>query len=167
VELPTERLTATFNADSVLELTPDLVGPTHTRNQGIIGETADMTVEHLQDVRPSTLLFHLTKRLVYKEWRDAGEDPKLHLFGQLKRITKQWLDTCLVCKGGTYPALLLYEDLADAACNRHRRHHHALQGQRPSRHCSIRIIRGSTAHVRPDVEAGSLGHQRAAAEESR
>ncbi len=24
----------------------------------------------------------------------------------------------LVCKGGTYPALLLYEDLADAACNR-------------------------------------------------
>src|SRR6185436_4688432 len=34
-----------------------------------------------QDVRPSTLLFHLTKRLVYEEWRDAGEDPKLHLFG--------------------------------------------------------------------------------------
>ena len=132
VELPTERLTATFNADSVIELTPDLVGPTNTRNQGIIGETADMTVEHLQDVRPSTLLFHLTKRLVYKEWRDAGEDPKLHLFGQLKRITKQWLDTCLVCKGGTYPALLLYEDLADAACNRITAGiTTALQGQRP------------------------------------
>jgi len=26
---------------------------------------------------------------------------KLHLFGQLKRITEEWLD-CLVCKGGTY-----------------------------------------------------------------
>ena len=53
----------------------------------------------------------LSERLLYKEWRDPGEEPKLHLFGQLKRITKQWLDTCLVCKGGTYPALLLYEDL--------------------------------------------------------
>jgi len=95
VELPTERLTATFTDDSKLELTPDLVGPTKTRNQGIIGEAADLTVDHLEDVRPSTLLFHLTKRLLYKEWRDPGEEPKLHLFGQLKRITKQWLDTIL------------------------------------------------------------------------
>jgi hypothetical protein len=86
VELPTERLTATFTDDSKLELTPDLVGPTTTRNQGIIGEAADLTVDHLEDVRPSTLLFHLTKRLLYKEWRDPGEEPKLHLFGQLKRI---------------------------------------------------------------------------------
>src|SRR5262249_41382087 len=43
---------------------------------------------------------------------------KLHLFGQLKRITRQWLESCLVCKGETYPALLLYQDLADMACNR-------------------------------------------------
>ncbi len=34
VELPDERLTATFNDDSVLELTPDLVGPSKTRNSG-------------------------------------------------------------------------------------------------------------------------------------
>lgn len=59
-----------------------------------------------------------TSRLLYTKFRDAGEEPKLHLFGQLKRITKQWLDTCLVCKGGTYPALLLYEQLADMACHR-------------------------------------------------
>ena len=44
-------------------------------------------------MRHSTLLFHLTKRLLYTKWRDPGEEPKLHLFGQLKRITKQWLDT--------------------------------------------------------------------------
>jgi type III restriction enzyme len=42
----------------------------------------------------------------------------LHLFGQLKRITKQWLDTCLDCKGGTYPAQLMYQELADMACER-------------------------------------------------
>ena len=37
VDLPQEKLTATFNDDSILELTTDLVGPTNTRNQGIIG----------------------------------------------------------------------------------------------------------------------------------
>ncbi len=118
VELPEERLTAEFNDDSILELTPDLVGPSITQNSGIIGEAVDLSLEHLGDMRPSTLLFHLTQRLLYTKWRDPGEEPKLHLFGQLKRITKQWLDTCLVCKGDTYPGLLMYQELADMACKR-------------------------------------------------
>jgi type III restriction enzyme len=150
VELPEERLKASFNGDSVLELTPDLVGPSITRNQGIIGEGVDMTLEHLEDMRQSSLLFALTKHLLYTKWRDPGEEPKLHLFGQLKRITKQWLDTCLVCKGGTYPGLLLYQDLADMACNRITAGiTHALEDQRP-----IKALldpynpSGSTAHVR-------------------
>ena len=118
VELPEERLTAKFNEDSVLELTPDLVGPSITKNAGIIGEDVNLSLERLEDMRPSTLLFHVAKRLVYTKWRDTGEEPKLHLFGQLKRITKEWLDNCLVCKGGTYPALLMYQELADIACTR-------------------------------------------------
>lgn len=118
VELPEERLTADFNEDSVLELSPDLVGPSITRNSGIIGESADMNLTHLGDIRPSSLVFHLTHRLLYTKWRNPGEAPKLYLFGQLKRITKQWLDTCLVCKGETYPAQLMYQELADMACNR-------------------------------------------------
>ncbi|MEI7910303.1 MAG: DEAD/DEAH box helicase family protein [Verrucomicrobiota bacterium] len=118
VELPDERLEARFDADSTLELSPELVGPSVTQNSGIIGETADMNLEHLGDMRPSTLLFYLTKHLVMTKWRDPGEEPKMHLFGQLKRIAKQWLDTCLVCKGNTYPALLMYPQLADMACNK-------------------------------------------------
>ena len=150
VELPEERLTATFNDDSILELSPDLVGPTENRNEGIIGEGVNLTVAHLGDMRPSTLLFHVTQRLLYTNWRDPGEAPKLHLFGQLKRITKQWLDTCLVCKGGTYPAQLMYQELADMACNRITKGiTNALEGQRP-----IKALldpynpTGSTAHVR-------------------
>jgi len=88
VELPEERLDAEFNDESILELTPDLVGPTVTRNQGIIGEGIDLNLIHTGDLRRSTLLFHVTKRLLYTKWRDPGEDPMLHLFGQLKRITK-------------------------------------------------------------------------------
>ncbi len=108
-----------FNDESTLLLTPELVGPSITRNSGIIGEGVDLNLEHLGDMRPSTLLFHLTQRLLYTKFRDPGEEPKLQLFGQLKRITKEWLDGGhLVCKGETYPALLMYQELADMACNR-------------------------------------------------
>jgi type III restriction enzyme len=118
VELSEERLTADFNEDSVLELSPALVGPSITRSSGIIGESVDMNLKHLGDIRPSTVVFQITQRLLYTTWRNPGEAPKLYLFGQLKRITKQWLDTCLVCKGETYPAQLMYQELADMACNR-------------------------------------------------
>ena len=149
VELPEERLTAEFNQDSVLELTPDLVGPSITKNAGIIGEDVDLSLEHLGDMRRSTLLFHITQRLLYTKWRDPGEEAKLHLFGQLKRITRQWLDNCLVCKGGTYPAQLMYQELADMACARITAGiTRSLVGERP-----IKVMLdpynpvGSTAHV--------------------
>jgi type III restriction enzyme len=132
VELPEERLVAKFTDDSILELSPDLVGPSITRNSGIIGEGVDLGLGHMKDTRHSTLLFNLTQRLLYTKWRDPGEAPKLYLFGQLKRITKQWLDTCLVCKGDTYPALLMYQELADMACNRITAGiTRALEGERP------------------------------------
>jgi type III restriction enzyme len=118
VELPEERLVADFTPDSILELTPDLVGATETQNSGIIGARADLNLVHTGDVRPSQVLYELTSHLVLTKWRDPGEDAKLYLFGQLKRIAKQWLDTCLVCKGGTYPAQLRYKTLADMACNK-------------------------------------------------
>ena len=149
VELPAEQLSAEFNDDSTLILTPDLVGPSVTRNQGIIGEAVDLNLKHLGDVRQSTLLFHLTKRLLETKWRDPGEEPKLHLFGQLKRITRQWLDAHLVCKGETFPAQLMYQELADTACERITAGiTRAFIGGRP-----IRAVldpynpQGSTAHV--------------------
>lgn len=118
VELPNVRLEAQFNEDSVLELTPDLVGPSETRNMGIIGEGVDLSLQHLGDTRQSTLLFHISRRLLFTYFRDPDKEPEVHLFGQLKRVTRQWLDNYLVCKGGTYPAQLLYQELADMACAR-------------------------------------------------
>jgi type III restriction enzyme len=118
VELEQERLEAEFTEDSILELTPELIGPSVTSMSGIIGEGIDLDLVHTGDLRRSTLLFHLTQRLLLTKWRDPGEEPKLHLFGQLKRITKDWLERCLVCKGGTFPAQLMYQQLADMACER-------------------------------------------------
>jgi type III restriction enzyme len=94
------------------------VGPSRTTNAGIIGEAVDLNLQHTGDTRTSTVLFHLTRYLVYEKWRDPGEEPRIHLFGQLKRIARQWLDVYLVCQGGTYPAQLLYQELADLACER-------------------------------------------------
>ena len=121
VELPEERLEANFSDDSTLVLTPELVGPSITRNEGIIGEGVDLTLVHTNDLRDTTLLMNLTKRLLETKWRDPNGDPKFHLYPSLKRIARQWLDRergYLKCLGGTYPAQLMYQELADLACER-------------------------------------------------
>ena len=115
---PKEDLVADFTEASKLDLTPDLVGPTRTRNEGIIGEGVDLNLVHTGDLRTSSLVLHLTKRLLETKWRDPNEDLKMHLFGKLRNVVKQWLDTCLVCRGGTFPAQLMYQSLADMACNK-------------------------------------------------
>src|SRR5262249_20103338 len=96
------------------------------------------------------VLYELTSHLVLTKWRDPGEDPMLQLFGQLKRIAKQWIDGHLVCKGGTYPAQLKYKMIADMACERITAAiTRAFVGQRP-----IKALldpynpSGSTRHVR-------------------
>ncbi|PZO61198.1 MAG: restriction endonuclease [Phormidesmis priestleyi] len=120
VELPDTRLTAKFGEDSLLELTPNLVGPSVTRNEGIVGEGIDLDVKHM-DTRDSTILFHLTKHLLYHQYRNPGEEPKVNLFGQLKRITRQWMKDYLRCTGGTFPAQVLYQEIANMACERIRK----------------------------------------------
>ena len=118
VELPNKGLEAEFNDDSVLELSPHLVGPSITRVEGIIGEGVNLTLEHLADLRHSTLIYCLVQHLILYKWRDENGEPQLALFGELKRIVKQWLDTCLRCVGDTYPAQLMIKPLADMACER-------------------------------------------------
>ena len=145
---PKEDLVASFAEASRLDLTPDLVGPTRTRNEGIIGEGVDLNLVHTGDLRTSSLVLHLTKRLLETRWRDPNEDLKMHLFGKLRNVVKQWLDTCLVCRGGTYPAQLMYQSLADMACNKITAAITSKQGER-----SIKALldsynpTGSTRHV--------------------
>ena len=118
VELPDEFVTAQFNEDSTMVLTPDDIGPTLTEVTGIIGKGIELNLVHTGDLRKSTLLFHLTKRLLERHWRDSDEQVKYHLFGQLKRVTREWLDNHLECKGGTFPAQLMWQSLADSACEK-------------------------------------------------
>ena len=158
VEPPQERLSARFNEESILTLSPDLIGPSITQNAGIVGEGVDMSLKYLSGIRTGTLLYHLTHRLLYTQWREPGEAPRLHLFGQLMRIVREWMYTLdqhgmpkyLVCLGSTYPALLMNQELADMACNK-------ITAAITRSHLGERPIKamldaynpsGSTAHVR-------------------
>jgi type III restriction enzyme len=90
----------------------------------------------------------------------------LHLFGQLKSITRQWMNTSLVCMGSTYPSLLMYRALTDMACNKITAYMtRALEGMRP-----INALldpynpEGTTTHVRFNTsrpEAWSTPHSTA------
>ncbi|MFE4105093.1 BPTD_3080 family restriction endonuclease [Almyronema epifaneia] len=157
-ELPDTQLTAAFTEDSVLNLTPELVGATETKNSGIIGESVDLTVKHLAEIRESTVLYELTRHLIFNKYRDPGEDPKINLFGQLKRIARQWMKQCLVCKGGTFKAQLMYREIADMACDRIKAAiTEATIGEKP-----IKAIldaynpTGSTAHVNFNTSKNTL-----------
>ena len=86
---PKEDLVANFTDDSRFDLTPELVGPTQTRNEGIIGEGVDLNLVHTGDLRTPTLAYHLTKRLLETKWRDPNEDLKLHLFGRLRSVVNR------------------------------------------------------------------------------
>ena len=116
-ELPQERLTADFTADSTLKLTPELVGPNRTRNEGILGEGVVLTPASAAATRKATVAFHLAKHLLFRKYRGANEAPKLYLLGDLKRIARQWLDDYLICEGGTEPGQILYTIIADEACD--------------------------------------------------
>lgn len=119
VDLPEERLTANFTPDSTLVLTPELVGPGQTLLEGIVGEGITLTVAEMKEKRPSTVSFELAKHLLYTYFRDTDQEPKLHLFGQLKRIVRQWIDGGhLECKGGTGPWMLQYLEIANQASER-------------------------------------------------
>jgi type III restriction enzyme len=85
--------------------------------EGIVGEGVELTTAVLDAVRPSEIGYHLAKHLLFNQFRDPGEPPKMHLFGQIKSVAKRWLDDGhLVCLGGTTAAQVTYRELADQAC---------------------------------------------------
>jgi type III restriction enzyme len=118
-ELPPDDLQATFTEDSYLDLTPDLLGPTSTLNQGIVGKSVDLTVDHM-DMRRSTVLFHLAQHLTMNKYRDEDGQPRMGLFNPLKRVARQWLEGgYLRCSPGLNESHMVeYREILDRACNK-------------------------------------------------
>ncbi len=119
VDLPEERLTADFTKDSTFVLTPEMVGPGQTLMEGIVGEGVMISAAEAQAKRPSTIAFDLAKLILYKYFKDEDGEPKLHLFGQVKRISRQWIDEgYLDCKGDTGKWMLEYLDIGNQVAER-------------------------------------------------
>jgi type III restriction enzyme len=109
---------ATFSTDSRLVLTPEKVGPSRVRMEGIVGEGIELTTAVLDAMRPSEISYHLAKHLLFNQFRVPGEPPKMHLFGQIKHAAKRWIDEgYLVCLGDTKPAMVTYRAMADEAAD--------------------------------------------------
>lgn len=118
VDLPQEIVTAQFDANSDYELNPNETSATETISSGIIGETADFTLKHLDDVRRSTIVFKLANYVVERYFVDEDGRPKLHLFPQIKSIVRHWMDNHLRVSGGSREAQLLYQVITDKVANR-------------------------------------------------
>lgn len=115
-ELPSERLNAEFGDDSRLVITPEDIGPTSVTMEGIVGAGVTITPEVLAQLRPSEISFNLAKHLLYTHFRDEDGFPKQHLFPQIQRLARRWIDEgYLVTKGVPIGAILYQEQLARAA----------------------------------------------------
>ncbi len=115
-ELPSDRFSASFNEDSVLTLTPELVGPCKVRLEGLVGEGHDISPDALNDMRPNTVAIHLTKKLIELYFRETDQDVPYYLYNQLQPITRRWVNECLKLTGGTKAGMLTYAELAEKAC---------------------------------------------------
>ena len=129
-DVPSERLAATFTADSRLALsTADI--PTRTENAPIVGERTIHTLDDLKRHRDNEVAFLLAKLTLEKYFRQDNEQktdrPSVHrfdadvkgwLFPQMLAIAKRWLAECVTCKDNTFPQLLLLVEFAHDAADR-------------------------------------------------
>jgi type III restriction enzyme len=117
VDLPDERISATFTEDSRLVVDPGMIGPSRVTMQGIVGETNELTAQGVGDQRPSAIAYALAAHLLR---RFAGEDGDLpvHLFGQVRRIVREWLDGGYLVLKGVPMGVLDYLEIKDQAAER-------------------------------------------------
>ena len=127
-----------------------MVGPGETRMEGIVGEGETISASEARAKRPSTIAFDLSKHLIYKFFRDQDQQPKMYLFGQIKRIARQWIDGgYLECQGNTGKWMLEYRNIADQACERI---YNAIVNAMPDKDRICAVLdpynpKSSTAHV--------------------
>jgi type III restriction enzyme len=89
-EMPTERLTASFDDRSILELSTREV-PTETQLDPIVGPMNLLELP-LDKQRMNTVVFTVAKRTHDMFFRDEDGNDRPWLFPQLVQITRRWID---------------------------------------------------------------------------
>jgi type III restriction enzyme len=117
VDLPEERISAEFNEDHRLVIDPSMIGPSRVTMSGIVGATEELRAAGLGDQRPSAIAYSLAAHLLK---RFAGDDSDLpvHLFGQVRRVVREWLDGGYLVLKGVPMGVLDYLEIKDQAAER-------------------------------------------------
>jgi type III restriction enzyme len=102
--------------------------------------------------------FAVAGHALRSRFRDDDGNLKPFLFPQLLRITLDWMRECLVCRGDTFPAFLLWRDFADMAAERI---YTAVAGEAKGPEAIRPILdsynrEGSTRHVKFETSRTSL-----------
>lgn len=116
VDLPEERLRAEFNDDHRLIVDPSMIGPSRVTMQGIVGASEELRAVGLGDQRPSAVAYNLAAHLL-KRFAEEGDLP-VHLFGQVRRIVREWLDGGWLVLKGVPIGVLDYLEIKDQAAER-------------------------------------------------
>jgi type III restriction enzyme len=117
VDLPDERIKANFSEDSRLVVDPAMIGPSRVTMQGIVGATEELTAQGVGDQRPSAIAYSLAAHLLKRFGNDSGELP-VHLFGQVRRVVREWLDGGYLILRGVPMGVLEYLEIKDQAAER-------------------------------------------------
>jgi type III restriction enzyme len=117
-DVPSDRLTYTFNQDSKMILSSQSV-PTRTENAPIVGET---TVHNLRITyggrREQEVIFNLAKAVLEKYFKQSDGNVKPWLFPQLVEISRLWIKECVTLKDNTFIQLLLLAENRHFAAER-------------------------------------------------
>ncbi|MFQ3664495.1 MAG: hypothetical protein SNJ79_00450 [Sphingomonadaceae bacterium] len=117
VDLPDERISATFTDDSRLVVDPSMIGPSRVTMQGIVGATEELTAQGVGDQRPSAIAYALAAHLL-KRFAGPDGDLPVHLFGQVRRVVREWLDGGYLVLKAVPIGVLDYLEIKDQAAER-------------------------------------------------
>jgi len=117
VDLPEERISAKFTDDSRLVVDPSMIGPSRVTMQGIVGEKEELAAKGVGDQRPSAIAYSLTAHLLKRFGDESGGLP-VHLFGQVRRIVREWLDGGYLELKGVPMGMLYFPEVKDQAAER-------------------------------------------------
>jgi type III restriction enzyme len=117
VDLPEERISANFTEDSRLIVDPAMIGPSRVTMSGIVGATEELAAKGVGDDRPSAVAYALAAHLL-KRFGDETGDLPVHLFGQVRRIVREWLDGGYLVLKGVPMGVLDYLEIKDQAAER-------------------------------------------------
>ncbi|QJU58900.1 DEAD/DEAH box helicase family protein [Sphingomonas sp. AP4-R1] len=117
VDLPEERIAAQFTDDSRLVVDPSMIGPSRVTMQGIVGQSEELRAAGVGDQRPSAIAYSLAAHLLKRFAADDGDLP-VHLFGQVRRVVREWLDGGYLVLKGVPMGVLDYLEIKDQAAER-------------------------------------------------